>query len=248
VATAYYIVGWHDRYEPRYRRGTELRKWQRPLDYYHAPVHQGNARAEAFKRFGPLRGLAVIGFFDTLCQLAARQEEPQRGWLLDQFNRPLGARDIANLLGLPKATVSRHLDMVCALGWASLVDCAHSVRTVCAQCAHSVRTACAQCPPTADSQQMDRRQGTEDSRQGTGGKAAAVAGGASPPARSVDLIDLLLRADFDRSCASKLATEHPRQRIVQALAQLGKAMRKGDVANPQGYLRTVMESMAQETS
>jgi hypothetical protein len=62
------------------------------------------------------------------------------------------------------------------------------------------------------------------------------------------VIDLLLRAGFDRLCASKLATEHPRKRIVQALARLGKAMRKGDVANPQGYLRTVMESMAQETS
>lgn len=110
MPTAIYIVRWGEWAEERYRKGSRLLRRQSPLDWYHAPVHPGDAR-ERLRDLAEseLHAAAAIGVFDLLCQLSAAQAACRRGWLLTPWGKPLslqqaaiavGSRDVAATVAL----------------------------------------------------------------------------------------------------------------------------------------------------
>ena len=89
---AIYIRDWHHPergFEPVYRKDGKPCYYVSPLERFNGRIHCGDTRNALRKAVGELRAMAAIGVFDNLCQLTANQGIELRGWLFNQFGRPI---------------------------------------------------------------------------------------------------------------------------------------------------------------
>jgi len=134
---AYRIADWKSRYEVTSKGkpaavdtpDSELRK--SPLPYLRFRVY-GHKHGPAYRKLvrlawaeGVMMEMAAFGLFAKLLELAADQEAPFRGWILDEKQRSMTAEKVAETLDIHDAKyVQKLLNILCDpdVGWVELAE------------------------------------------------------------------------------------------------------------------------------
>lgn len=95
---ALYIAGWHDLFEPTYRRGGKVCYYHSSPGWFREVIHTGEKRRRLFDRYGLTAALQCIAVFDQLRQFAGAKPIEQRGWIVDSFGKPLSMDETAHVL------------------------------------------------------------------------------------------------------------------------------------------------------
>lgn len=97
---ALYVSGWHEHYEPRYRKGTEVRSFLGSAGWYRRPI-DGSAQQELIEEVGLQRARCLMGTFVAVCDYVASLGEEYRGWLVTPTGAALSLTGAAIQIGCP---------------------------------------------------------------------------------------------------------------------------------------------------